>query len=320
MRSNLVRTAALCFLFLTGSGLAWGSGSGQGLFFPGKDGEPVPAPVLGATVEVKVTGIIARTRVTQIFTNPSQEWLEGIYFFPLPQDGAVDTLRMKVGNRTIQGVIQEKDEARRTYETAKQQGVKTTLIEQQRPGVFTTAVANVGPGETVEVAIELQQVVQWDRDRFRWRFPMVVTPDEKGSGRPGPPVRRRGAPPINPFAFHAALNPGFPLARVESRSHAVTVAKGKNFQYAVDLKKGVEPADSDLILEWGPAVGREPRGGFYSEEVDGEQFDLLMVMPPDAPEAVAARLLRETTLIIDTSGSMSGTSFGPARRALLLAP
>jgi Ca-activated chloride channel family protein len=309
--------AALCFLFLTGSGLAWGSGSGQGLFFPGKDGVPVPAPVLGSTVEVKVTGIIARTRVTQIFTNPSREWLEGIYIFPLPADGAVDTLRMKVGGRTIQGVIQEKDEARRTYETAKQQGVKTTLIEQQRPDVFTTAVANVGPGETVEVAIELQQVVQWDHDRFRWSFPMVVTPEK--TGQPGPPVRPQGAPPINPFSFHADLNPGFPLARVESPSHAVTVEKGKVFRYAVDLKREVEPADSDLILEWAPAVGREPRAVFYSEEVDGERYDLLMVMPPDAPEAAAGRLPRETILIIDTSGSMSGTSIEQARQALLLA-
>jgi Ca-activated chloride channel homolog len=291
MRSNLVRMAALCFLFLTGRGLAWGSGSSQGLFFPGKDGEPVPAPVLGATVEVKVTGIIARTRVTQIFTNPSQEWLEGIYVFPLPADGAVDTLRMKVGDRTIQGVIQEKDEARRTYETAKQQGVKATLIQQQRPDVFTTSVANVGPGETVEVAIELQQVVQWDRDHFLWRFPMVVVPDEKGSGRPGPPVRPRGTPPINPFAFHADLNPGFPLARVASPTHVVTVEKAKDFRYAVDLAKGVEPADSDLVLEWAPAVGREPRAVFYSEEVDGERYDLLMVMtrPRRWPRACRGR-------------------------------
>ncbi|HEY2294758.1 MAG TPA: VIT domain-containing protein, partial [Thermoanaerobaculia bacterium] len=186
----------------------------------------MPAPVLGATVEVKVTGIIARTRVTQIFTNPSQEWLEGVYVFPLPADGAVDTLRMKVGERTIQGLIQEKEEARRTYQAACAQGVKAGLVEQQRPDVFTTKVANVGPGETVEVAIELQQVVQWDRDRFRLRFPMVVDPGEKaagGGGPPPPPVRRRGAPPINPFAFHADLNPGFPLAKVESPSHAVTV-------------------------------------------------------------------------------------------------
>ncbi|HEY4573426.1 MAG TPA: VWA domain-containing protein, partial [Thermoanaerobaculia bacterium] len=125
--------------------------------------------------------------------------------------------------------------------------------------------------------------------------------------------------PINPFAFHADLNPGFPLARVESPNHAVTVEKGKDFRYAVDLMKGVEPADSDLVLEWAPAVGREPRAVFYSEEVDGERYDLLMVMPPDAPEAAAARLPRETTLIIDTSGSMSGTSIEQARQALLLA-
>ena len=324
MRSNLVRMAALCFLVLIGRGLVWGSDAPdrrQGLFLAGKDGNAVPAPVLGATVEVKVTGIIARTRVTQIFTNPSKEWLEGIYIFPLPADGAVDTLRMKVGDRTLQGVIQEKTEARQTYETAKQQGVKASLIEQQRPDVFTTSVANIGPGETVEVAIEMQQVVQWDRDRFRLRFPMVVAPGEK-SGRSGlrlPPVRRRGAPPINPFAFHADLNPGFPLAKVESPSHAVTVARGKNLRYAVDLKKGVEPADSDLVLEWAPAVGSEPRGVFYSEEVDGERYDLLMVMPPDSPEAVASRLPRETTLIIDTSGSMSGPSIEQARQALQLA-
>ncbi|MFL6234835.1 MAG: VIT domain-containing protein [Thermoanaerobaculia bacterium] len=316
--------ATLCLLLLTGRGLAWGSDAPgrQGLFLTGKDGKPVPAPVLGSTVEVKVTGIIARARVTQVFTNPSKEWLEGIYVFPLPADGAVDNLRMKVGDRTLQGIIQEKEEARRTYEDAKQQGVKASLIEQQRPDVFTTAVANIGPGETVEVAIELQQVVQWDHYRFRLRFPMVVAPAEKtaeGGGLLLPPVRRRSARKINPFAFHADLNPGFPLAGVRSPSHEVTVAKGKSFQYAVDLAKGVEPADSDLVLEWAPAVGREPRGVFYSEEVDGERYDLLMVMPPDAPEAVASRLPRETTLIIDTSGSMSGTSIDQARQALLLA-
>jgi len=321
MRSNSFRMAALCLFFLIGSSLAWGADRpGQGLFLAGKDGAArVPAPVLGATVEVRMTGIIARTKVTQIFTNPAKDWVEGIYIFPLPEDAAVDTLRMKVGDRTVQGVIQEKGEARRTYEAAKQQGMKASLIEQQRPDVFTTAVANIGPGETVEVSVEMQQVVRWDRDHFSLRFPMVVAPRAEGRQIALPPVRRRGAPPINPFAFHADLNPGFPLARVASPSHAVTVAKGKEFRYAVDLKKGVEPADSDFVLEWAPAVGSEPRGVFYSEEVDGERYDLLMVMPPNAPEAAASRLPRETIFIIDTSGSMSGSSIVQAREALLLA-
>src|SRR5947199_4284482 len=258
MRSMIVRLAVLCGFLMIGTGLAWGADSRQGLFLNGKDGA-VPAPVLGATVETKVTGIIARTKVTQIFKNVSREWVEGIYVFPLPADAAVDTLRMKVGNRTILGTILDKEKARQTYEAAKRQGVKASLVEQQRPDVFTTAVAHIGPGETVEVAVELQQVVRWEHGRFSLRFPMVVTPHpEAGTASGGrrlwlPPVLRRGFAPINPFAFHADLNPGFPLAAVESPSHAITVAKGKQFHYAVDLEKGIAPADADLVLEWTPA-------------------------------------------------------------------
>lgn len=323
MRSNLVRMAALFLFLLTGSPLAYGAEGPperQGLYVDG-----IPAPVLGTTVEVRVTGIIARAKVTQIFTNPSQEWVEGIYIFPLPEDAAVDTLRMKVGDRKLLGVIQEKDEARRTYEAAKQAGTKASLIEQQRPDVFTTSVAHIGPGETVEIAIELQQVVRYERGRFKLRFPMVVAPPDSSKKRAGssrlrmPPVLPRGSAPINPFAFHADLAPGFPLAKVESSTHGIVVAKGKSFRYAVDLAKGTAPADGDLVLEWIPAVGREPRAVFYSEEVDGERYALLMVMPPDAPEAISSRLPRETAFIIDTSGSMSGSSIEQAREALLLA-
>src|SRR5947209_5240773 len=323
MRSIFVRMAALCLLLAgIGNGLAAAQTSAerrQGLFFNGKDGA-VPAPVLGATVEVKVTGIIARAKVTQIFKNVSTEWVEGVYIFPLPDDAAVDSLRMKVGSRTIRGVIQEKSAARQTYEAAKQEGKKASLVEQQRPDVFTTAVANVGPGETVEVAIELQQVVKWELGRFSLRFPMVVAlhPNAaKACGIALPPVLAPGAPPINPFAFHADLYPGFPLASVKSPSHAIAIEQGKQLDYAVDLAQGVAPADSDLVLEWTPAVGREPRAVYYSEEVGGERYSLLMVMPPDAPDAVASRLPRETIFIIDNSGSMSGAKIEQARQALL---
>src|SRR5881394_2070491 len=138
MRSIFVRMAALCLFSIAIGGMtrtASGADRPQGLSFRSKNSS-IPAPVLGSTVELKVTGIIARAKVTQIFKNVSDQWVEGIYIFPLPGDAAVDSLRMKVGNRTILGVVREKGEARQTYEAAKQNGVKASLVEQQLPDVF----------------------------------------------------------------------------------------------------------------------------------------------------------------------------------------
>ncbi|HEX3127647.1 MAG TPA: marine proteobacterial sortase target protein, partial [Thermoanaerobaculia bacterium] len=324
MRWNRLGTVMLLLcLMMLAAGAAW-SQCGCGLVLQTKQGPTIEAPVLGTAVEVRVTGIVARAKVTQIFTNPSKEWVTGVYLFPLPDGAAVDTLRLTVGDRKMEGVMQTREEAQQTLKTAEQEGRKASLLEQVRPGLYTTSVANVGPGETVEVEIEMQQAVTWEKGRFVLRFPMLAPP------RYTPPVRKKVAdeqeiptPPvsarkINPFSFHVDLSPGFPLGAVTSSTHKVTVAQDKKkMRWAVDLARGVAPADGDFVLEWAPAVGREPRAVYFSEEVDGEQYSLLMMMPPDEGAAVEDRLARETVFVIDTSGSMSGTALEQAKQALL---
>ena len=146
-----------------------------GLVWRGPHGV-VPAPVLSAEVDIRVTGLVARARLTQRFENPSDDWLEATYLFPLPDDAAVDTLLMRIGDRVIEGQIHEKEEARQIYEQAKSEGKKASLVEQRRPNVFTTRVANVGPHEAVEITIELQQAVRYDSGEMSLRFPTVVNP------------------------------------------------------------------------------------------------------------------------------------------------
>ena len=112
-------------------------------------GESVKAPTLKTDVHVQVTGLIARVEVRQEFTNAASTWAEGIYTFPLPETGAVDHLRMRIGERVIEGMIKERAEAKKTYEQAKAQGKRTSLLEQERPNIFTTSVANIPPGELI---------------------------------------------------------------------------------------------------------------------------------------------------------------------------
>src|SRR5258708_26402226 len=139
-------------------------------------GEYVVAPKVETEVAIEVTGMIARTRLSQVFHNPGSEFVEGVYVFPLPEKAAVDHLWMRIGERVIEGQVKEKEEARRTYDKARSEGRKAALVEQQRPNLFTNAVAHIGPNENVRVTIQHQQTLAYEKGEYRLRFPLAVTP------------------------------------------------------------------------------------------------------------------------------------------------
>ena len=98
----------------------------------------VTATLLNTDVNVVVNGMVARVSVMQEFENSGQEWVEGVYVFPLPDEAAVDRMRLYIGDRFIEGEIREKEQAKKEYEQAKAEGKKTSLVEQQRANLFTT--------------------------------------------------------------------------------------------------------------------------------------------------------------------------------------
>jgi Ca-activated chloride channel family protein len=312
------------------------------LFWRGAEQETlVPAPTLKTDVNIVVTGIVARATVRQEFSNPSRAWAEGIYVFPLPDDAAVDHLRMKVGDRLIEGVIQERAAAKAQYEQAKQEGRRASLVEQERPNVFTTSVANIAPGAAISIEIEYQQTVRYDAGQFSLRFPMVVGPryipgepvsrPPSGTGwapdtdqvpdasRITPPVEHPSRGPLNPVSLTIELDPGTPLARLTASYHAVQTTPLADGRYRVELAQGPVPADRDFELVWQPHVEATPIATLFTEQKGAETFAVLMVTPPASTGRDGLRLPREVIFVIDNSGSMHGTSIEQAKAALKLA-
>jgi Ca-activated chloride channel family protein len=297
-------------------------------------------PALRTEVRIRVTGLVARAEVTQAFHNPGTQWLEGIYVFPLPEGVAVDALRLHVGERVIEGQLREREEARQTYRQARAAGQKTSLLEQERANVFTTSVANIGPGEEVAVTIQYQELVRYDQGEFRLRFPLVVGPryipgtaplaGEPGTGwgvntaevpdaeRITPPVRHPSEGPINPVDLSIDLDPGLRLHRLVSPYHPIVTTPIGGTRQTVALAGGTIPADRDFELVWAPDVGAEPAAAVFTETHAGERYALVMLLPP-APRTPAVRLPRETILVVDTSGSMAGASIVQAKAALVQA-
>jgi Ca-activated chloride channel family protein len=298
---------------VTSGTLLWRAGD-QGL---------VPAPALDTRVELRVTGMVARATVHQEFVNPAAAWAEGIYVFPLPEDAAVDHLRMRVGDRVIEGVIRERAAAKQAYEGARREGRRASLVEQERPNIFTTSVANIPPGAAITVEIEYQHTVRYDAGEYRLRFPMVVgpryIPDQvPDASRITPPVQDPARGPINPVSLRIELDAGVPLTRLESPTHAIQTAPLAAGATLVELAQGPVPADRDFELMWRPAAEAAPTAALVAERGRDATFALLMVMPP-APDTLVPPVPREAIFVIDNSGSMQGASIEQAKAALTLA-
>ena len=301
---------------------------------------------LGIDVDLTVSGPTVRARVTQIFRNPTQDWVEATYVYPLPAGGAVDTLKMVVGDRVVVGEIKQRQQARIIYEQARASGQKAALTEQERPNIFTNSVANIGPGETVLVQIEYQEPVQQSGNEFSLRVPMVVGPrynpaplvqsvdlraDSGGWGvtRTDPvPDRDRISPtvldpaehgPVNPTAITVRLQAGFPLGEVKSHHHQVKIESPDSTTRIITLAEGTVPADRDFELSWKPAAEKAPSVGLFREHVGDADYLLAFVTPPTVEQAQQKPLPREVIFVIDNSGSMGGTSIVQAKASLIYA-
>jgi len=296
-----------------------------------------PVPLLGTEVDMHVTGASADVRVVQRFRNPGAEWVEGIYVFPLPGEAAVHRLLMHVGDRVIEGQVKERAEAKKVYTQAKREGRKASLVEQERPNIFTTSVANIGPGDEITVELHYVEALKYDAGRFRLRFPMVVgprfipgeplaesaQPAPAGAGwafdtdvvpdasRITPPVTNPVGGPINPVTLRVDLAAGFPLAQVQSSYHAMKFTPRADGVLHGELD-GPAYADRDFELVWTPQAGHAPRAAAFLEAREGHHYAQIMVMPPAPDTAGLEAPARELILVVDTSGSMEGLSIGQA--------
>jgi Ca-activated chloride channel homolog len=285
-------------------------------------GRPETAcPLERTAVDVEISGFLARTTVTQTFSNPFSDPIEAVYAFPLSQNGAVDTMTMRVGDRTIRGDIRRRSEARQRYDSARRQGYTASLLDQERPNIFTQSVANIPPRQKVEITISYVETVGYENGRYEYVFPMVVgprytpveVPDAARIPAASPPATRNG----NEIRMHVVLDAGVPVYGLGSPTHQVGIIRHSASEARIALERLDSIPNQDFILDYEVAgdtvtdalfTHRDSRGGFFT----------LMLQPPQRiaePDVTP----KELVFVLDTSGSMSGFPIEKARACMEMA-
>ena len=271
-------------------------------------------PLKSTAADVKIVGTIADVKITQKYVNTGKNTLETIYTFPMSTKAAVYGMTMTIGNRKITAQIEEKQKARQDYETAKEEGKRVSLLEQNRPNVFTMNTANIIPGDTIVVELNYTEVLVPEKGNYSFVYPTVVGPRYSGkeSDPKNPdnqfvesPYTKEGVMPTYTFDFSINVHSAMPIANIDCSTHKMDIDFKDINHVALQLDKTEKNGGNrDLIVNFS-LRGKEIESGVMLYEGKDENFFLMMVQPPqrvldkDIPP-------REYIFIVDVSGSMHG--------------
>ena len=301
-----------------------------------KAGKPAgKCPLKHTSVSVEISGFVARVTVRQLFENPFDRKIEAVYTFPLSQSAAVDEMLMKVGDRTIRGLIKRRDEARRIYEQAKARGQIASLLDQERPNIFTQSVANIVPGARVEITIRYVEVLDYQDGAFTFALPTVVGPrfmpgsptGKSGTGREpdttdvpdaskiSPPVPPKGTRAGHDLSLEVVIDAGVPIRSIESKLHEVAIERPGKSTAKVALKDKKTIPNKDFVLTY-EVAGDRVQSGYLAHRTGASGYVTLVLLPPKrvAPERAAPK---EMIFVIDRSGSQSGEPIAKAKETML---
>lgn len=303
-----------------------------------KDGQPEGVcPLKHTDVKAEISGFVARVWVTQQFENPYKEKIEAVYTFPLPQNAAVDDMTMTVGERTIKGKILPRDQARAVYEAARAAGHVASLLDQERPNIFTQSVANIMPGEKVTVTLSYVELLPYEEGTYEFMFPMVVGPryipgaptGKQGGGwapdtdqvpdasRITPPVTPEGTRAGHDISIEVTLDAGLPIQSLRSVSHQIVAVNAGSTGRRVRLKSEAVIPNKDFVLRYDVA-GQQLADALLTHNGERGGYFTLILQPPGQVTAEDVTP-KELVFVLDTSGSMSGFPIEKAKETMALA-
>jgi Ca-activated chloride channel homolog len=279
-------------------------------------------PLKDTRVDISVSGVIADVKVRQIYRNEGARPINASYVFPASTRAAVYSMRMQLGNEIIIAKIKEREQAKKEFEKAKEEGKSASLLEQQRPNVFSMSLANIMPQEQVEIELRYTELLIPTDNVYELVFPTVVgpryqSPQDKKKGEDAyiesPYLHQRQQPPSE-LHIAARIAAGLPIYDLTCPSHQIFPQWQNGVaQLTLDDSKPFE-GNRDFIVRYRLA-GDQIASGLLLFQGGDENFFLYMAQPP---QRVAADVIppREYIFVVDVSGSMNGFPLETSKRLL----
>lgn len=250
---------------------------------------------LRSTVQVSLSGRVARVTVEEWFRNNGPVMDEGMYHFPLPGEAVFSSYSLWQGDQELRGEAMDATQARSIYEAIVRQKRDPALIELAGQGLIRARVFPIGPGETRKITLKYTQLL--DRAGDAWRFRYLGDRNRVSA----------------PRSFRMEVDSAGRFGDPYSPTHQVQVSRRDN-RFEITLGDGATGGGGDFELLLPLSRGLVGLS-LVPHHPAGEDGYFMLLLAPGTADAAALR--RDLVAVIDVSGSMSGEKIAQARSALI---
>jgi len=281
----------------------------------------ISLPLKHTSVNWEISGFVARTTVIQEFQNPYSKPIEAIYNFPLPNEASVDSMVMKIWEREIIWKIEKREIANEMYEKAKQQGKTASLLNQERPNIFTQKIANILPWDNIKIEISYFQTLKYDSWEYSYEFPMVVWPrynpaSVKDSGNITSPTISKRNRNWHTIDVTLKINSWVSIKWLNSISHDVDVKKLSDTEAEISLKRKDEIPNKDFIFSYKVADAKPQIWILTYKDKDSDHGYFTLIAEPQVEPKKEEVRNKEIVFVLDTSWSMWGRPIVSLKKAM----
>src|SRR5262245_11682686 len=281
-------------------------------------------PLKDTQVQINVSGVIADVKVLQTYRNEGMRPINARYVFPASTRAAVYSMRMRIGDQVIFAKIKEREKAAQEFAKAKEEGKSASLLEQNRPNVFSMSLANIMPGDQIEIELRYTELLVPTDGVYEVVFPTVVGPryssDPESSAPQSEhwiksPYLHEGKEPTSTLKISTRISAGVPIRDLVCPSHQVVPEwQGPTIARLTTDDSNPNGGNRDFILRY-RLVGDQIASGLILYQDKDENFFLYMAQPPERV-ANADIPPREYIFVVDVSGSMDGFPLNTSKKLL----
>lgn len=270
--------------------------------FPPNPPREIPYSIESIEIDASISGTVARVDVAQTFKNEGSATLETSFVFPLPYDGAVDSMTLLVDGKETPAQLVEASDARKQYEEIVRKARDPALLEWIGVGLFKTSVFPIPAGETRTVTMRYSQLLRSDSGLVEFLFPLGAA--------------KYSSKPAKKIAFDVTVVADAEIKNVYSPTYDINATRPAKNRANIQcmLQNATPTRDFRLFYDQDPGELSTKLVSYRPDDKEDGYF--LLLAHPEIAENDAKPIPQTVVFCLDASGSMSGEKIAQAREAI----